>query len=270
MERKEAIRKFLYKYIDHNSDCIHEAITKYVGVNKDLIKKDKDLIIKFFRDNFLISGISILYDELRYDIDNNEWIRLDDKRDLELFEQLIAVGYEAGVFEDDLALRFINSQSITREELRYALPDTFEYIDETYYEGLNKGIIKKNALTLDLNSYYGNFKREVSIKDLLQFWFCNNNIPAAKVCEAFNYYLDTNIDVILNAATYLFMKGCGPIVLLFELNKNIYSNIINTVEYTLKVCDEETKKDFYETRELFLNILESEYKKEIITKKKGL
>ena len=270
MERKDAIRKFLYKYIKLNSDCIHEAITKYVGVDKELIQRDKDIIKQFFRENFLISGVSVLYDELRFDIDNKEWIKLDNKRDLELFEQLISVGYEAEVFKDSLTARFINTQAITREELKYALPDTFEYIDEKYYEGLNKGIIKKNVVPVDVENYYGSIKRETPIKDLLQFWFCQNNIPAAKACDAFDYYLDNQIEVLLNAATYLFMRGCGPIMLLFELNKNINSNILSTVDYTLKVCDEATKKDFYEARELFLNIVESEYKKEIITKKKGL
>ena len=270
MERKDKVRNFISKYIKTDSKCIHEAITKYVGVDKELIAKDKQAIMDFFRSDFMISGCSMFYDELRYDIENKEWIKLDNRRDLDLFESLIAVGFEAGVFVDDLYAKFLNANTIERSELKYALPDQFEYIDEEYYEGLNKGIIKKNIVPVDINNYYGSIKRETSIKDLLMYWFCRNNIPAASECDAFNYYLENDVDTILNAATFLFMKGCGPIMLLFELNKNLDSNIINTVNYTLAVCDEETKNQFYQSRELFLNLLELEYKKEFITKKKGL
>lgn len=270
MEKKDLIRKFVYKYINLNSKCVHESITQYIGVDKDKIQQDRDEIINFFRNNFLISGLMISYDLLRYDNNNNEWIKLDNKRDLDLFEQLIAIGYEAGIFHDSYVLKFFEMKKLTRQEMKYSIPEEFEYIDEEYYEGLNKGIIKKNNLYID-NSYYENNERTCNTKELLKYWFTSNNLPnAIEICDGFQYMLENNADVLLDVATYLHLKGCGPVILLFELNKDINLDLITQIEYTLKMLDKESKDRFNKEKEIFLNVLESEYKTNIIQKKKGL
>ena len=270
MEKKDYVRNFIYKYIDKDSKCVHETITKYVGVNKALIRKDKKEIIEFYRSNFLIFGNTVSYDDLRHDAYSNEWIRLDNRRDLELFENLLAVGYEAGVFEDNISYRFVNTQILKRHELKYAFPEEFEYLDDDYYNGLNKGIIQKNRVVIDTSSFYDNVERSFSIKELLEYWFTTNNLPVAKDCEPFYYYLNKEEELMLNVATYLYMKGCGPISLLMELNHNINTNLLTIVQYAFNECDEEVKKDFLEVREQFLNMLEASYKTSIIRKKKGL
>ena len=66
------------------------------------------------------------------------------------------------------------------------------------------------------------------------------------------------------------MQGAGPINLLLELNKNTHGNLVVKVEYIIKNFNKEQQEEFYKEKELFLNMLEVEYKSEIIQKKKGL
>ncbi len=270
MEKKDAIRKFINCYIDNNSDNKIESITRYIGVNKDKVKHDRDIIIDFFRANFLIYGMAITYEDLRHDTNNNSWIDLNNKKDLELFENIVAVGYEAGIFENDMVYRYQNALSISKEELKYALPEQFEYIDEDYYDGLNKGIIQKNQLFVDPEVYYENVERTYSNKELLEYWFITDNLPQAKECQAFYYYLDHDEEAILNVATYLYMEGCGPLLLLLELNKNINSNMIASVNYHYHDCSEEARKEFDAAKECLLNMVEITYKASFVRKKKEL
>lgn len=270
MEKKDIVRKFVNKYINNSSECVHESITKYIGVDKEKIHQERKEIIDFFKANFFISGLTISYDLLRYDADNNEWIRLNNKNDLELFEQLIAIGYEAGIFHESYVLRFFEMNKLTRQELKYSIPEEFEYIDEEYYDGLNEGIIKKNNLYLD-PSYYENDERTHNTRELLKYWFTTNNVPNAfELCEGFQYLLENKLDLLLNVATYLHISGRGPILLLFELNKNTNIGLIPNIEYTIKSLNKEDKNKFDREKEIFLNVLESEYKTNIIQKKKGL
>lgn len=270
MEKKDHIRNFISEYIDSKSDYRQESITRYIELNKNKIKQDKQKIIDFYKANFMICGINMSYDALRYDSYGNEWIRLDNRRDLELFEQLIAVGYEAKIFNDSYLLRFIESKKLPREELKYRLPEEFEYLDEEYYEGLNKYIIQNGYLYIT-SQYYDEIERTCSTQDLLRYWFVTNNVPnAIEKCERFQYMLMYNEDELLNVATFLHVNGCGPIALLMELNKDIESDILAKVDYLVHTMDDKKKEVFNKHKELFLKVVESEYKKSIIQKKKGL
>lgn len=269
MEKKDYIRNFLCKYIKSDGD-MHEAITRYVSVDKDAIRKDKKVIRDFYRANLSINGLRMSYEELRYDSNFQEWIRLDNRRDLELFEQMIAIGYVAGIFHESIVLKMFEYKELTRQELKYSIPEEFDYIDETYYEGLNNSIIKKTGVYVE-TTYYDDIERSCTNKELLKYWFTQNNIPNAyELCEPFQYMLEHNEDDLVNIATYLYMQGAGPINLLFELNKNTHGNIVPKIEYLIKCFDKETKEEFFREKELFLNMLEVEYKSEIIQKKKGL
>ena len=249
MEKKDVIRRFLCKYIKSDGSK-HEAITKYVSVDEDLIKQDRKAIIDFFSENFPIGGLRLLYDELRYDRDLNEWIKLDNRRDLELFEQLIAVGYEAGVFHESIVLRSVEFKKITREELKYAIPEEFEYIDEDYYDGLNKGIIQKNSLYID-PVYYNNIERTCDTKDLLKYWFNKYNVPnAVEQCSKFQYLLENDVDLLVDVATYLHLQGANPLLLLFDLNQNINLDLIPQVEYMIKMLDPKQKEAFLREKEI--------------------
>ena len=270
MEKKDYIRNFLSKYIKSDSDTMYETITKYVHVDKIAIKKDRKEIRDFYRANLSINGLRMTYEELRYDSNFQEWIRLDNRRDLDLFEQLIAVGYEAGIFHESMVLKMYEYNKLTRSELKYGIPEEFEYIDEDYYNGLNEGIIKKNGIYIE-NTFYDNVQRTCSNKELLKYWFNQHNVPNAyEICEPFQYLLEHYEDDLVNIATYLFMQGAGPINLLLELNKNTHGNLVVKVEYIIKNFNKEQQEEFYKEKELFLNMLEVEYKSEIIQKKKGL
>jgi len=249
---------------------MHEAITKYVYVDKELIHKDKKVILDFYRANFFINGLRMSYDELRYDSNYNEWIKLDNKKDLELFEQIIAVGYEAGVFHESISLKWIECNALSRQELKYSLPEEFEYLDYEYYQGLNDGIIKKNGVYIDL-PYYEDVERTCTKKELLKYWFTDKNIPDAyELCEPFQYMLENNIEELLNVATFLFINGSGPISLLFELNKNTNTNLLLKINYLMKTLDEESLQNFSYDKEMFLKVMEVQYKSNIIQKKKRL
>lgn len=253
MERQDVIKRLIYKYIDNNSPYKVEALTKYVGVDIDKVNEDKDKIIDGYLSNVFICGDSALYDTLRYAVDHKAWINIYDKKSLELFEYFIAVGIAAGIFVYNIGQQYIEYMQMSKNELKYLLPEEFEYIDENYYEGLDKYIIKK--LYVDINTeIYNRTPRTHTVREIINYWWTHNNIPNASEHKGFYYLLDTDESGLLDVITYLYCQGSNPLTLLFELDHKTHSNLIVKVKYILNSMNEDDKLVFNTFKQDFLNV----------------
>ena len=253
MEKIDEVRKMTYKYVNNSSPYKIEALTKYVGIDKDKVDADKKEINDYYLNNFYICGDYILHDKLRYTLDNKEWIKLYDKESLDLFERVLAIGYASTVFSDEFGSRFGDYSELGRDKLKYLLPEEFEYIDENYYAGLNDKVIQNLPLYINSEVYDRNNIKH-SVREIIEYWWKRDNVPEAGKNKKFNYLLDTNEDGVLNVATYMYMNNINPIGLTLELDGRIHSDILLAVDYIVKSFGPFDRQVFIKSKQDFLSI----------------
>ncbi|MCR5224379.1 MAG: hypothetical protein K6C11_04455 [Bacilli bacterium] len=235
MKKIDEIRKFLNKYLSDSSSVRYEALTEYVGIDMPNILMDIDNIQNFFLDNFDLYGNYVSYASLCYLKDGNKWIEIEDKKSLDIFNKLLAVGLAANVFVEDMLDKFCDLYELRKKDIKYLLPETFEYIDEEYYEGLNKKII--NVLGVDINTQiYYKQKTNHSLYEILEYWWNSNNPNHEEADNDFYQMLHCDPDYLLSVAAILFDAGVNAQTLGIILKEEKYDTL-NEIALTISDLD---------------------------------
>jgi hypothetical protein len=130
------------------------------------------------------------------------------------------------------------------------LPETFEYIYEEYYEGLNKKII--NVLGVDINTqiYYKQLTNH-SLYEILDYWWNNNNPNHEEADIDFYQMLQSDPDYLLSVAAMLFDTGVTAEALGIILKEENYDTL-NEIALTISDLDPDAEDQLEMLRENFI------------------
>ena len=250
MEKIDEIRKFLNRYVSASSSVRYEALTEYVGIDMPNILMDIDNIQNFFLENFDLYGTYVNYASLCYLKDGNKWIEIQDKKSLDTFNKLLAVGLAANVFVEDMSDKYFELAALPPTDIKYLLPETFEYIDEKYFEGLNKKII--NVLGVDINTQiYYKQQTNHSLYEILDYWWNNNNPNHEKADNDFYQMLQCDPNYLLSVAAILFSAGVNAQTLSIILKEEKYDTL-NEIALTINDLDSNAQDQLEMLRENFI------------------
>ncbi|MDE6141833.1 MAG: hypothetical protein K2G03_04440, partial [Bacilli bacterium] len=177
---KKTIQAMIYRYMTNEEGINALGFISYHTFDKELIAKDSESINDFFRENFDLNHRVIKYCDLLKDASGKIWLSIDNLFDLELLDELIALGLAADVFEENLTFRY--DEFLFNIDLIVLLnedPENLEhYSEEDYLELMNERIIPGNKLQVSKTTldYYSQkqIEQDYSIerkKELLLSWW---------------------------------------------------------------------------------------------------
>lgn len=208
---KREVQSVISKYMTNDEGINALGFISYHTFNAELLKTDSKKVSDFFRGSFDLNHRVINYNDLLKDTSGKTWLTIDNIFDLELLDELIALGIAAKVFEENLVFRYdhfvfnIDLVALVNEE-----PEDLQfYSEEEYLDLMKKRIITSGKLQVSktiLDSYeHEQIENDYSIerkKELLISWWeqgmKNNDDESTR--NKFLELLDTQN---LNAIIYL-------------------------------------------------------------------
>ena len=271
---KKEIEDFISNYLSYSfddSDYAVEGITRYVGLNKEKIIQDKETIIEFFVNNLCLGErdySSMLYGTVLKDDKDNVWNNLESMDDLELLDEVIALGIAADVFIDRLYDRFYTMRLLGQSAI-FLLPEMFRFNsiseEEAYLTSFKntvaaKGYILKNVELLD--KYLGIDETKELYKELLDYWWVitkDASVPDETI-EIFRRIVNSLFDDIVNVVVSLNISNQGAKELydLMLIPYGVY-NLISEVHYKIESFSPEEKERFENIKKNFFDKLKRRY-----------
>ena len=210
----------------------------------------------------------MLYGTVLRDDKDNVWNNLESMDDLELLDEVIALGIAADVFIDRLYDRFYTMRLLGQSAI-FLLPEMFRFNsiseEEAYLTSFKntvaaKGYILKNVELLD--KYLGIDETKELYKELLDYWWVitkDASVPDETI-EIFRRIVNSLFDDIVNVIVSLNISNQGAKELydLMLIPYGVY-NLISEVHYKIESFSPEEKERFENIKKNFFDKLKRRY-----------
>lgn len=256
---------FTLPYLNDRGTPI-ETITEYNHYNMDLIKQNRDHILRFFESHFSLHIGSFRADEILCDKEGKRWTNLDDLPELKTFEMVLGLGIAVGLIKDSIIDRFRSAKSMGRYVI-YLHKEEYTFDNQmfikNYLDLLKDYCLPFYIFNIDCNVYeYMNCivdnkpledSQEV-IKDIIIAWIKSSNMEVNENdIRIITRLMRENFDKFVNCVVIAFDASDGAEALLITLRTDPEFSAMEQIENMISTYTESQLSDLENRKKIFFN-----------------